>query len=283
MPFKTVRFYLDALTSPLYFISHFPHKTADYFYHIARSKEELLEQNQALQEENVYLKTENKLLQSLQKENNELRKLLQSPILEDNSKKIAQVLRANEDPYAFQIVLDQGESEGVFNHQPIADENGILGQIYQVSYKTSRAILICDYQHAIPVRNLRNDMAMIAQGNGCGNELVIEYFPTEADLEVGDELVSSGLDGIFPSGYPVAVISRIKMEQNTPVPTIYATPKANVKHLRYVILLWNEKLKLLAEDEQKTQEKAEMTTEQKMEELIHKIENEQKKEEKNVL
>lgn len=242
-PFKMVRFYLDTLISPLHSVSHSPQKINDYLYTLSLEKSDLLQENQQLKEENLYIKAENKQLQNLENENQKLRNLLNAPISKDNSKKVAQVLQINTNPFAFQIVLDQGESEGIFNNQPIADENGLLGQVFQVALNTSRAILICDYQHAISVRNTRNEMTMIAQGNGCGNDLILDFLPTSADIEIGDELVSSGLDGIFPANYPVATVAAVRVDQNRTVPLIYATPKANIKQLRYVLLLWNEKFK----------------------------------------
>lgn len=243
-PFKTVRFYLDTLVSPFYSVSNSPKKINDYYYQLSLEKEQLIAQNKQLTEENLSIKSENQVLQSLEKENQTLRRLLNSSISTSHTKKIAQVVRVNTDPFAYQIVLDQGRAEGVFDKQPIADENGLLGQVFQLAQQTSRAILICDYHHAISVRNLRNDMAMVAQGNGCGNDLILDFIPTEADIEVGDELVSSGLDGVFPAGYPVATVSAVKMDPNRIVPTIYAKPKANVKQLRYVLLLGEQPLDL---------------------------------------
>lgn len=247
-PFKTVRFYLDTLTSPFYSVSNSPRTINEYFYKLFLDKNQLIEENKKLSEENLYIKSENKLLQSLEKENQTLKKLLNSPIIQDKSKSIAQVLRVNTEPFSYQIILDKGEAEGIYDKQPIADENGILGQIFQLAHGTSRAILICDYQHAISVRNLRNDMTMIAQGNGCGNDLIIDFIPSEADIEIGDELVSSGLDGIFPAGYPVATISAVKVDQNRTIPIIYAKPKASIKQLRYVLLLHGIKRNLVESD-----------------------------------
>ena len=152
----------------------------------------------------------------------------------------AQVLLTDTDPYVYQIVLNKGKNDGVYIGQPVVDEKGIVGQIYETAQTTSRAILVCDNQHAIPVQVLRNDIGMVAVGNGCSNDLTLDFLPNNVDIKVGDVLVTSGLDGRFPEGYPVAVVSSVKLDINDSSPIISATPTANLKRLRYLLLLWGE-------------------------------------------
>ena len=152
----------------------------------------------------------------------------------------AQVLLADTDPYVYQVVINKGKNDGVYVGQPVVDEKGIVGQIYQTAQATSRAILVCDYQHAIPVQVLRNDISMVAVGNGCSNDLTLDFLPNNVDIKVGDVLVTSGLDGRFPEGYPVAVVSSVKLDISDSTPIISATPTADLKRLRYLLLLWGD-------------------------------------------
>lgn len=240
-PFIVVRYYLDTIISPLYHISNSPRVLFDKLNDMSKSRQELSNENTSLKNELQNSRSELLQLAYLKKENNKLRELLGSPLQHDEYKKVAQVLLTDTDPYVYQVVLNKGESEGVFVGQPVVDEKGIIGQVYKTAYNTSRAILVCDYQHALPVQVLRNDMTMVAVGNGCNNDLLLDFLPNNVDIQVGDVLVTSGLDGQFPEGYPVAVVSSVKLDVHDSTPIISATPTADLKHLRYLLLLWNEK------------------------------------------
>lgn len=238
--FAVARYYLDTIVSPLYYISNSPRATFDSLSDMSKTRQALLDENAQLKTDLQNQQSELLQLAYLKKENNKLRELLGSPLQHDEYKKVAQVLLADTDPYVYQIVLNKGEKEGVFVGQPVVDEKGIVGQIYKTAYNTSRAILICDYQHAVPVQVLRNDMSMVAVGNGCNNDLLLDFLPNNVDIQVGDVLVTSGLDERFPEGYPVAVVSSVKLDIHDSTPVISATPTADLKRLRYLLLLWNE-------------------------------------------
>ncbi|OCG28185.1 rod shape-determining protein MreC [Gilliamella sp. wkB108] len=239
-PFKEIRYYLDTIVSPLYLISNAPEATLEQFHEMSKTREDLINENAKLNETLLQKKTDLLLLEHLRHENNRLRELLGSPLRHDEHKMAAQVLLADTDPYVYQIVLNKGKSDGVYIGQPVVDEKGIVGQIYETAQTTSRAILVCDYQHAIPVQVLRNDISMVAVGNGCSNDLTLDFLPNNVDIKVGDVLVTSGLDGRFPEGYPVAVVSSVKLDISDSTPIISATPTADLKRLRYLLLLWGD-------------------------------------------
>ena len=239
-PFKEVRYYLDTMISPLYHVSSAPKSSFDSLYEMSKTQETLVKENAKLQETLMQQKSDLLLLEHLKHENDRLRELLGSPLRHDEHKMAAQVLLADTDPYVYQVVIDKGENNGVYVGQPVVDEKGIVGQIYQTAQATSRAILVCDYQHAIPVQVLRNDISMVAVGNGCNKDLTLDFLPNNVDIKVGDVLVTSGLDGRFPEGYPVAVVSSVKLDIRDSTPIISATPTADLKRLRYLLLLWGE-------------------------------------------
>ncbi|MFQ1016516.1 rod shape-determining protein MreC [Gilliamella sp. Occ3-1] len=237
-PFKEIRYYLDTIISPLYFVSNAPKSSFDSLYEMSKTRETLINENANLHADLLQQKNDLLLLEHLKHENARLRELLGSPLRHDEHKMAAQVLLTDTDPYVYQFVVNKGTQDGVYVGQPVVDEKGIVGQIYEVAKSTSRAILVCDYQHAIPVQVLRNDIGMVAVGNGCSNDLTLEFMPNNVDIKVGDVLVTSGLDGRFPEGYPVAVVSSVKLDITDATPVITATPTADLKRLRYLLLLW---------------------------------------------
>ena len=239
-PFTVIRYYLDSAISPLYYVFNFPLSAFNELNDLSAKHQALLDENVLLKEQLQMQQSDLVRLDSLKKENDELRTLLGSPLRNDEYKKVAQVLLVDTNPYSYQITLDKGTREGVFIGQPVVDEKGVVGQIFKTAYNTSRAILICDSQHAIPVQVLRNGITMVAVGNGCNNDLLLDFLPNNVDIQVGDVLVTSGLGGRFPKGYPVATVSSVKVDMHDSTPVISATPTADLKRLRYLLLLWNE-------------------------------------------
>lgn len=251
-PFTVIRYYLDTAVSPLYFVSNSPLSAFNTLNNLSKTQQELLNENKMLKKQLQMQESDLVRLNALKKENNELRTLLGSPLRHDEYKKVAQVLLADTNPYAYQVTLDKGSREGVFVKQPVVDEKGVVGQIYSTAYNTSRAILICDSQHAIPVQVLRNGLTMVAVGNGCNNDLLLDFLPNNVDIQVGDLLVTSGLGGRFPQGYPVATVSSVKVDEHDSTPIITAAPIADLKRLHYLLLLWNEtnKPQVIAPDQE---------------------------------
>ncbi len=115
-----------------------------------------------------------------------------------------QVISTVNDPYSDQVVIDKGSVNGVYEGQPVISDKGVVGQVVAVAKLTSRVLLICDATDALPIQVLRNDIRVIAAGNGCTDDLQLEHLPANTDIRVGDVLVTSGLGGRFPEGYPVA-------------------------------------------------------------------------------
>jgi rod shape-determining protein MreC len=136
----------------------------------------------------------------------------------------------------------------VFAGQPVIDAEGIMGQIVHVSPVTSTAMLITDPNHAIPVEINRNGLRSIAVGTGAFMELDLLYIPLNADIRVGDLLVSSGLGGKFPAGYPVATVSSVETNPGQQFARVTAEPKAELQRTREVLLVWPSRLSRTAVD-----------------------------------
>ncbi len=178
------------------------------------------------------------MLGQFKQENARLRELLGSPLRQDEHKMVTQVISTGTDPYTDQVVIDKGSMNGVYEGQPIISDKGVVGQVVAVGKITSRVMLICDSSHALPIQVLRNDIRVIAAGNGCTEDLQLEHLPGNTDIRVGDVLVTSGLGGRFPEGYQVGVVSSVKLDTQRAYTVIQARPAAGLQRLRYLLLLW---------------------------------------------
>lgn len=178
------------------------------------------------------------MLEQLKQENARLRELLGSPLRQDEHMMVTQVISGANTPYRDQVVIDKGENDNVYEGQPVISDKGVVGQVVGVSQFNSRVLLICDTTHALPVQVLRNDIRVIAAGSGCADDLQLEPLPENTDIRVGDVLVTSGLGGRFPEGYPVAVVSNVKHDTQRAYTIISARPSAELQRLRYLLLLW---------------------------------------------
>lgn len=237
-PFNKIRTYLDTAVSPFYFLANGPRQFLDNISESFISREQLQFENRALRQELLLKKADNLLLEQLKQENARLRELLGSPLRQDEHMMVTQVISGANTPYRDQVVIDKGSNEGVYEGQPVISDKGVVGQVVGVSNFNSRVLLICDTTHALPVQVLRNDVRVIAAGSGCTDDIQLEPLPENTDIRIGDVLVTSGLGGRFPEGYPVAVVSAVKHDTQRAYTIISAKPSAELQRLRYLLLLW---------------------------------------------
>ncbi|MBK1671700.1 rod shape-determining protein MreC, partial [Rhodovibrio sodomensis] len=125
---------------------------------------------------------------------------------------IAELLQVDLDPYRQQVLVDKGTLSGVFVGQPVLDANAVMGQVERANPLTSTVLLITDARHSLPVKVNRNGLRSIATGSGLIDQLNLLHVPKKADIRVGDLLVTSGLGGTYPPGYPVARVTEVSIE-----------------------------------------------------------------------
>jgi rod shape-determining protein MreC len=147
------------------------------------------------------------------------------------------------------VVINKGADNGVFRGQPVLDAFGVVGQVMQVGKSTATLILITDAEHAVPVQVNRNGIRSIAMGTGEPAKLSLPYMTVESDVRKGDLLVSSGLDAIFPAGYPVATVTKVERNAADTFATVEAKPLAQLDRDREVLLLWADTPKVPAPEE----------------------------------
>jgi rod shape-determining protein MreC len=142
-------------------------------------------------------------------------------------------------PYRHNIVIDIGQREGVYDGQAIVDVAGVIGQVIETGLATSQAMLISDPSHSLPVEVNRNGLRTIANGTGEFGRLVLPFVTNNADIRPGDLLVTSGLGGAFPAGYPVAVVETVNRIPQEPFADVTAVPAASLDQVREVMLIWS--------------------------------------------
>ena len=137
------------------------------------------------------------------------------------------------------MLVNKGKRLGVHSKQPVLDVNGVVGQVIISNPLTSEIMLITDPNHAIPVQVNRNGLSTIAVGSGQLNRLSLPFLPNNADIVPGDLLITSGLGGIFPQGYPVAVVDTFTPQPDKPFAKIDATPKALLDRNHELLIVWS--------------------------------------------
>ena len=235
---EAVRSVLSAVTYPLYFIVNLPQSAGRWLSETFATRNRLLSENRDLRKQNLLLQTQQQKLASLEAENVRMRELLDSSIKVGERVLIAELVAVDLDPYRQQVLVNKGSSSGVYQGQPVLDANAVMGQVTHINRFSATVLLITDARHALPVQVNRNGLRTVAMGSGRINELELPHLPNNADIEVGDLLVTSGLGGIFPPGYPVAEVTAVIREPGQPFSTVRARPRAHLERAREALLVW---------------------------------------------
>ncbi|MGB1319635.1 MAG: rod shape-determining protein MreC [Vibrio gallaecicus] len=243
--FSNVRYLLNSMVAPIQYTANLPRTMFDGVYERFNTRQGLIESSHSLKREVLRLKSELILLEQYQEENQRLRKLLGSPFVRDERKVVTEVMAVDTSPYRHQVVIDKGTIDGVYEGQPVINEKGIVGQVTFVAAHNSRVLLLTDANNAIPVQVIRNDIRVIASGNGKVDEIQLEHIPTSTDIQEEDMLVTSGLGGIYPEGYPVAYVSSVNYDPQREFAVIKAEPVVEFDRLRYLLLIWPDENKQL--------------------------------------
>ncbi len=235
---QSTRAVLDTLASPIFWVANLPTRVSEWTATHIQSRSDLLEGNERLRRENLILQGRSQKMASLQSENVRLRALLNSSALVRDDVLVAELIGVSPDPERLQLVLNKGEGDGVFLGQPLIDADGLMGQIVEVSSGISRALLITDVTHAVPVQVNRNGVRAIAEGTGALESLEVRHISATTDIREGDLLVTSGLGGRFPEGYPVAVVINVERDPGEVFVRVLAAPTAALDRTRHVLLVF---------------------------------------------
>jgi rod shape-determining protein MreC len=229
---------LSVAAYPIHWLAAQPTRFARALDGQLASEADLRERNALLERENLALRGRVQQFVALQAENSRLRDLLGSSFKVSDRVLVAELLEVDLDPYRQQVLVDKGTSSGVYVGQPVLDANAVMGQVVEVNPLTATVLLITDADHALPVQVNRNGLRTIATGTGTVHRMRLPHLPKNADVRVGDLLVTSGMGGVFPAGYPVARIVTVADDPNSPFATVTAEPTARLDRSHEVLLVW---------------------------------------------
>jgi rod shape-determining protein MreC len=197
-------------------------------------------ENVRLAADNLVLRLKLMRFESLEQENRRLRAVRESSARVVQRSLVAEIVRVDLDPFRQRVLIDKGTREGVFRGQAAIDANGIFGQVTRAGPLSAEVILISDPEHAIPVQVNRTGTRSIALGTGRSGLLSLPYLPQNSDVIVGDLLVSSGLGGVYPPGYPVGKVTSVVRDPGQPLLAVEAEPLAGLDRDPEILLVWFE-------------------------------------------
>lgn len=197
---------------------------------------QLVQENYTLKQQAFERKVKLQKLNTLQVENEHLRSLLGGDIPIHPRAILGDISHTGKDPFRNVVIVNRGSQHNIQAGQAVVDSKGVIGQVTRVYTFSSEVTLITDKSLSIPVQVERNQLRAIAFGQS-GNTLDIPYLPTNVDIQIGDKLVTSGIDGIYPSGLAVAIVSKIEQDPASPFAKIISTPVAQVSHHLQLLLL----------------------------------------------
>jgi rod shape-determining protein MreC len=201
---------------------------------------ELRLENEALREGRLQDAKDLLTLEALRSENDRLRALLGAKERVPTEGVLAEILYAGRDPFVRKVIVDRGDAQGVKLGQAVIDADGVVGQVTRVYPLLSEVTLLTHKDHSIPVQIVRNGMRGVAYGSGDGSTLDLRHMATNAEVQEGDLLVTSGLDSIYPPGLPVATVRSVERTAGFAFARIRATPAAGIDRHRQVLVLAQE-------------------------------------------
>ncbi len=236
---ESVRSFLSVIVYPIQSLVSLPLEVTDQTFQFFVSYKELKKENVILKKQAQLHKTDLLKLKNLEKENIRLRALMNKSYTLGEHVLAAELIGATHFPYEHVVLVDKGTHFGINKYQPVLDTNGIVGQVIREYPLSAEIMLITDPSHAIAVEVNSNGLRTIAFGNGQYNQLKLPFLPNDSDIEMGDLLISSGLDGTFPRGYPVAIVTTIN-KTNDQFAYILAEPIAQLDKIREVLIVLNK-------------------------------------------
>ena len=237
---ESTRSALSILISPIQRLATLPgalwEKASDFFI-TQSTQRSLIQQNDELKQQHQSDAAQLLQLQALQQENQQLRNLEGLPIRNEFTTQLVEVIYAEHDLFRRKVLVNKGANADVQLGQVVMDDNGIVGQITRVYPWLSEVTLVTEKDHAVPVQVLRNGLRAIVFGAGDTSQLSLRYMPNSADIQNDDVLVTSGIDGTYPAGIPVARVIKVEHDEAYPFAHIVCLPLAGVDKHRHLLIL----------------------------------------------
>lgn len=233
---------LRAAYDPIYTVAHYPTISLKWLEQQNQSPDQLVRENTAMKTELLQAKVRLQKLSELAAENARLRGLLDTPLILDGRIRLAEVIGTDSDPLRHILIINRGEKDKIYQGQVVLDNDGLIGQVIDVYPHSSRIMLLSDKEHSLSVRVERTGMRGIIVGVGDLQRLEMKYVATNADIEVGDKIYSSGLGPNFPAGYLIGTVEKIQRHNTDEFAEIVVTPASKLSAIQHVALLFSNSL-----------------------------------------
>lgn len=203
-----------------------------------QDKSVLLEQNSKLEEELMVLRAKAQQYEALKQENERLSGLLSTSSPKSEELTLANIVTIQDKFLSQKLVIDRGFESGVYVGQPVVSGDGVIGQVAEVAYHRSVVMLLSHVAQGIPVQVVRNGLLTIGVGTGVPDQISLPYLELEADIRVGDQLITSGMGDRYVAGYHVGTITEVLKDTTRPFLKVSVKMPARVKYIKNVLLLW---------------------------------------------
>lgn len=237
---ESLRSVIALAVYPLQTLATLPAALADRISGYLVSQSQLREENAELRAKFLTSSQSAQRYEAAQAETGQLRRLIGAAERLPLKATPAEVLYNGRDPYARKVVIDKGSQNGVRAGSPVVDENGVIGQVTRAHTLSAEVTLLTDKEQAIPVQVVRNGLRAIAFGAGSSGMLELRFMASNAEIQNGDRLVTSGIDGTYPPGLPVATVARVERDAAYAFARIVCQPAAGVESGSYVLVLDSE-------------------------------------------
>lgn len=227
----------ENMMQPLWWLASAPGRMGEGMRRSAVTREQLVEDNRVLRNALLISGARVARLQAAGAENARMRALLDAAQGAQIDVQLVPILDIDLDPTRQRIVLAAGSSQGVRQGQPVIDDGGLVGQVISLTPSTATVLLLTDPEHVVPVTIARSGVRLLAHGSGRSDELRVPNIPLSGDVQVGDELLTSGLGARFPPGFAVGVVSALEPDESRAFLVAAVTPAANLDRGREVLLL----------------------------------------------
>jgi rod shape-determining protein MreC len=237
---EQIRAYLGAGMYPLQVAIDSPAAAVVWLRENFALRERLVSENEVMRRDALIASAELQRMAALRAENARFRALLDSKSRVPDRVVVGEILAVDMDPLRHRVILNKGSRDFAHEGQALLDAGGVVGQITRDRGDSSEAILVTDPDHAVPVEVVRNGLRTIAMGTGNLERLSLPFLTRNADIKAGDLLVTSGLGGAFPAGYPVGTVTSVDGSSGDAFLEVAATPAASLDRLREVLLVFQE-------------------------------------------
>lgn len=236
---QPVKSWLAEVTVPIHWVANIPARVNEFGESATIPRRELEMENDRLKAELMIHKGRLQRMSEVSAENTRLRNLLNATELLEDRVLVAELIGESPDTQRHTILINRGENDGVFVGQPVLDADGLMGQVVEVFRASSKVLLVTDSAHALPVQIVRNGMRSIIEGSSHYHKLRLRHVPPSMDIKVGDQLVSSGLGGRFPVGYPVGTVTSVQANTGHAYLDVLLEPAAKVDRSRHLMVVFS--------------------------------------------